>query len=267
MFYHIAKHSFSLYNKGNIIAKFAENIANEFTSNGHVEIVESSDFQFPQAFFLEEVPEKYKKDEIIYDICPFVEDPSWIRVEAQPEILAQDAIPEILAVDEVLAVESKPEVLEVLAKDEFWSKDGEADLFVDPKDESYQYHAPVEAVAYEPAVEAVEYVAPVAYQAPVPAVQAQRAVVEHWVKDGQPAQYSLPMMLDPSYEVIPKIKAGYIVLENEIMKQIAAQNAINVEAKQYLDSTDWYIIRLMDNGVAVPEDIKVAREAARLRIK
>lgn len=38
------------------------------------------------------------------------------------------------------------------------------------------------------------------------------------------------------------------------------------EARNYLASTDWYIIRAFDSGVLVPEEIKAAREAARQKI-
>ena len=40
----------------------------------------------------------------------------------------------------------------------------------------------------------------------------------------------------------------------------------NTEARAYLTSTDWYIIRKMETGTAVPEDILIARQAARANI-
>ena len=45
-----------------------------------------------------------------------------------------------------------------------------------------------------------------------------------------------------------------------------AQEAINTEALAYLASTDWYVIRLQETGVAVPQDILDARASARLSI-
>ena len=39
-----------------------------------------------------------------------------------------------------------------------------------------------------------------------------------------------------------------------------------VQAQAYLDSTDWYIVRQMDIGTAVPPDVKAKREAARLTV-
>lgn len=43
--------------------------------------------------------------------------------------------------------------------------------------------------------------------------------------------------------------------------------AIEIAEKlAYLASTDWYVIRFADSGVAVPDDIKAERAAARARI-
>jgi hypothetical protein len=44
------------------------------------------------------------------------------------------------------------------------------------------------------------------------------------------------------------------------------QEKINMEAKNYLSSTDWYIIREMDTGEPCPQEIKDLRAAARSRI-
>jgi len=41
---------------------------------------------------------------------------------------------------------------------------------------------------------------------------------------------------------------------------------LNVDSKNYLDKTDWYIIRKAETGVGIPTDILLAREAARLAI-
>jgi hypothetical protein len=82
-------------------------------------------------------------------------------IEAEYQILVQ---PEILAQAEILAVEAQAEK---------WTKDGEADVFVDPLDETWTHVPAVEAIAYQSAV---------AYQAPiyntVPAVMALRVVLD-----------------------------------------------------------------------------------------
>ena len=44
----------------------------------------------------------------------------------------------------------------------------------------------------------------------------------------------------------------------------AAQASIN--AKQHLVETDWYIVRFVETGVAVPDSVTASRAAARLNI-
>lgn len=40
----------------------------------------------------------------------------------------------------------------------------------------------------------------------------------------------------------------------------------NIEARTYLSSTDWYVIRLQETGQAVPEEILESRSQARSRV-
>lgn len=49
-------------------------------------------------------------------------------------------------------------------------------------------------------------------------------------------------------------------------KQISEQEKTNAKARRYLATTDWYVIRKMETGVEIPEDISAARVAARLSI-
>ena len=42
-----------------------------------------------------------------------------------------------------------------------------------------------------------------------------------------------------------------------------AQAELNATSQAYLDSTDWYITRHAETGVAVPADVTTARAAAR----
>jgi hypothetical protein len=44
------------------------------------------------------------------------------------------------------------------------------------------------------------------------------------------------------------------------------RQSVQDEARFYLDSTDWYVIRFIETGVPVPEEITEARAAARLLI-
>jgi len=45
-----------------------------------------------------------------------------------------------------------------------------------------------------------------------------------------------------------------------------SQDQINREAREYLLSTDWYIIRNQESGTPIPQDIIDARSAARLQV-
>ena len=45
-----------------------------------------------------------------------------------------------------------------------------------------------------------------------------------------------------------------------------AQDKVNAESLAYLASTDWYVTRFTESGVAVPADVTQARTDARLAI-
>ena len=59
-----------------------------------------------------------------------------------------------------------------------------------------------------------------------------------------------------------------VVIENSYMySDDALVQLANVEyAKDYLASTDWYIVRFMDSGVEVPQEVKDKRAEARLLV-
>lgn len=44
------------------------------------------------------------------------------------------------------------------------------------------------------------------------------------------------------------------------------QAEVIAQARAYLVSTDWYVVRFAETGVAIPQDILDARQAARSRI-
>ncbi len=46
----------------------------------------------------------------------------------------------------------------------------------------------------------------------------------------------------------------------------AEQGAIDTEARAYLASTDWYLVREMETGVPTPQEVKDARQDARLKV-
>jgi len=47
------------------------------------------------------------------------------------------------------------------------------------------------------------------------------------------------------------------------ISEMVALSKAKLEAKQYLASSDWYVIRFMDSGVEIPSDVKQKREEAR----
>lgn len=57
----------------------------------------------------------------------------------------------------------------------------------------------------------------------------------------------------------------YQVVQTDITAQLAQAKAI-ADAQVYLASTDWMIIRQMDNGTPLDPDVKAKRQAARLVI-
>lgn len=42
-----------------------------------------------------------------------------------------------------------------------------------------------------------------------------------------------------------------------------AQERINREAREYLAETDWYVVRELDTGVAMPDEVRQKRAEAR----
>lgn len=62
-----------------------------------------------------------------------------------------------------------------------------------------------------------------------------------------------------------KLKAEYTIEIEDITAQVE-QERVNQEALAYLASTDWYIIREMDQGTPCPAEIKAERASARARI-
>lgn len=70
------------------------------------------------------------------------------------------------------------------------------------------------------------------------------------------------------------VKADWVemtVEEIELFKNPPkTQEQLAEEAKQkataYLSSTDWYVVRFTETGVAIPEDISQARAEARLAL-
>lgn len=79
---------------------------------------------------------------------------------------------------------------------------------------------------------------------------------------GLPERPELDEMGEPTGVILP---AEYTVEIEDITAE-HEQNKINTEALAYLTSTDWYIIRELDEGKPCPTEIKAERAAARARI-
>jgi hypothetical protein len=54
--------------------------------------------------------------------------------------------------------------------------------------------------------------------------------------------------------------------DTEEEKSAKARIIQNINARKYLDSTDWYIIRKFETGIEVPRDILDARAEARTKV-
>ena len=52
-----------------------------------------------------------------------------------------------------------------------------------------------------------------------------------------------------------------IKIKPQSAEDIQAQ--VNADALAYLASTDWYVVRFSETGVAIPDEIKTARQVAR----
>ena len=77
--------------------------------------------------------------------------------------------------------------------------------------------------------------------------------------------------LDGSQDHLITSDMAEISLEEiaELNKPTAAQlqEQLNAEAKEYLQSTDWYVSRFTETGKEIPEEVKTKRDEARLQIK
>lgn len=61
-------------------------------------------------------------------------------------------------------------------------------------------------------------------------------------------------------------EGGRPVLRDYEMTAEQSQARVNAEARAYLASTDWYVIRQQETGQPVPSDVQALRAAARERV-
>ena len=65
---------------------------------------------------------------------------------------------------------------------------------------------------------------------------------------------------------VVNLQTGEITFEDDAPpspQQPITQEQINNEARVYLASTDWYVVRFAETGTPIPQDILDARQAAR----
>lgn len=66
-------------------------------------------------------------------------------------------------------------------------------------------------------------------------------------------------------EVVPAREKEYDIQIEDISAQVS-QEQVNADALAYLASTDWMAIREAEGGTAMPEEVKLERQAARSRV-
>ena len=92
---------------------------------------------------------------------------------------------------------------------------------------------------------------------------------ESWVEStrksgawGLPEREELDEMGEPTGVILPE---EFVVEIIDITEQVE-QERINAEALAYLAETDWLAVRQAETGVQMPEDVRIARQAAREKI-
>ena len=74
----------------------------------------------------------------------------------------------------------------------------------------------------------------------------------------------------PNTDITPDDVSQYVTMWEanapEAAAEPTAQETINNDSLAYLKSTDWYVVRYAETGVAVPSDVTTARAAARSAI-
>ena len=70
---------------------------------------------------------------------------------------------------------------------------------------------------------------------------------------------------EETYYRVEQDEAPYIIYTKKSEEQLQQiqQNKINQAALDYLNSTDWYVTRFTETAVAIPDEIKIKRQAAR----
>jgi len=95
--------------------------------------------------------------------------------------------------------------------------------------------------------------------------QTVTVVIQEALLDEQGEEIS-PAVTEDHQELVKEEIPAAFTLELEDVSAQLEQEKINREAMEYLASTDWMIIREVDQGIVCPSDVRAARQAARDRI-
>jgi len=79
-----------------------------------------------------------------------------------------------------------------------------------------------------------------------------------WVLRGDSLEWNDSTQTEPT--------AAEITAEITRLESLEPQRLLNIDSLAYLASTDWYVTRFTESGVAVPADVTTARTAARTAI-
>jgi hypothetical protein len=99
--------------------------------------------------------------------------------------------------------------------------------------------------------------------------QTVTVVIQEAVLDEQGQEIS-PAVLEEQQELVSdEIPAAFVIEFQEIADPPIIdleQQQINNAARAYLYSTDWYVVRFIETGIAVPSEITAQRAAARASV-
>ena len=79
-----------------------------------------------------------------------------------------------------------------------------------------------------------------------------------WVLRGEELEWLSTDQTEPT--------TAEITAEITRLESLEPQRLLNIESLAYLASTDWYVTRQAETGVAIPADVTTARTAAKLAI-
>lgn len=91
-------------------------------------------------------------------------------------------------------------------------------------------------------------------------------VVEIVETDGNVSEMYHPDIQLVAVKTAPAIGSSFDGKTFVEPKSEPTQDQINAEAKAYLSLTDWYVIRQLETGAAIPDEILSARAESRAKV-